>query len=204
MVRQDFFLSSSHVAAAGWPPYLPAARMRECATIGLQDYPTQLHLPIWPPNSPSPLLEIHTPPPFTLSIHREKSTPLLRLRILQDETYRMAAMTAASSAVSRSAFFGAVAKENGLQKRVGACQAKLSMVTYHTSPCNFSVTCSIHIQSISECGRLRHLLHILSHYLQMYMGCRFRGPHLHLGVSESAVEGILYVCNLYVRFENVA
>lgn len=137
-------------------------------------------------------------------VNPSRSTPLLRLRILQDETYRMAAMTAASSAVSRSAFFGAVAKENGLQKRVGACQAKLSMVTYHTSPCNFSVTCSIHIQSISECGRLRHLLHILSHYLQMYRGCTFRGPHLHLGVSESAVEGILYVCNLYVRFENVA
>lgn len=74
----------------------------------------------------------------------------------------MAAMTAASSAVTRSAFFGAVAKENGLQKRVGACQAKLSMVTYNATLCNFSISCSIHIQSISgaHCTRRRHLLDI--------------------------------------------
>lgn len=94
---------------------------------------------------------------------------------------RMAAMTAASSAVSRSAFFGAVAKENGLQKRVGACQAKLSMVTYHSSLCNFSIACSHSIDS----WRTPHLNaafvgHL--HYPQMYVRCTFRG-HICIWVS---------------------
>ena len=161
------------MAAAGWSPYLPAARMRECATIGLQDYPTQLHLPLWPPNSPAPLLEIHTPPPSTLPIHRHQPRSFaagFRRTTQEDGSHDCSFVGRQPLSLLRSCRQGEWPPE--------ACrclpgEALHGNIIYHTSPCNnFSVTCSIFtfnrflVHIAAEYGRLRHSLDIMSQYLQ--------------------------------------